>query len=168
MASAAVMGIAAVAVVYAIGLTFLHTDMPADHLPALLGVTALGVAAFTTAGMAICSLVPRASAALASAYGTMLPITFISNVFFPGTGGPSWLKTMADAFPIAPVAKSAEQLFAPAVSAWPMTHTQLIVLVAWIGGASLVTAMAFRWEAGTTWLSRWLSGARRRFAAARA
>lgn len=72
MASAAAVGLASVAVVFAVAAAFLHVHLNEGRILAVLGVAALGTAAFTTLGMAVSSLVPRAETALPIAYGTLL------------------------------------------------------------------------------------------------
>lgn len=89
---------------------------------------------------------PRPDSALPVAYSTILPLSFISNVFFPSTTAPSWLRSLADVFPLSLVAKSAEALFLPSTRGWPMTGGQLAVVLAWTGGATLLTAVSFRWQ----------------------
>jgi ABC-2 type transport system permease protein len=148
MAAAACVAVASIVVVLGVGVVFLHVHLAAARLTALAGVTGLGIVSFTTLGTAVSTLVPRPDSALPIAYGTLLPLGFVSDLFFPATAAPEWLRQGAAAFPIAPIARSAEAIFVPGSSGWPMSHAQLVVVLAWTGGAALVTAAAFRWEPG--------------------
>jgi hypothetical protein len=90
----------------------------------------------------------KSDTALPIAYGTMLPLAFISDVFFPAMHAPHWLYDVSSAFPVAPVARAMEASFIPATSSWPMPVTGLFVILGWSSAAALVIALAFRWEAG--------------------
>lgn len=81
---------------------------------------------FFLLGVAVTMAVPKTDAALPVAYGTMLPLAFISDVFFPSVHAPHWLYDLASAFPVAPVARAMEASFNPATHAWPMPATGLL------------------------------------------
>lgn len=154
MAAAAVVAFASMIIVYAIGAIFLHVELTAERVAALLGVSALGIATFTTLGLAVSALVPRPDISLPAAYGTMLPIAFISNVFFPLATAPEWLSHVAAAFPVQPIAMASERVFQPGSSGWPMTQGELLVTLAWLAGTALITAFGFRWQPGGSLLRR--------------
>lgn len=154
VAAAACVAIAALIVVLGVGVLFLHVHLSANRLAHLTGVVAIGIVSFTTLGIAVSTLVPRPDSALPIAYGSILPLAFVSDVFFPATAAPTWLRQVAAAFPISPIAKSAEAIFAPDSRGWPMTRTQLVVTLMWIVGAALITAVAFRWQPGAPVLRR--------------
>jgi len=144
--AAACVAVVSMLVVLGIGTLFLDVDLSVRRLALLAGVAALGVATFTTLGIAVSALVPRPDSALPVAYGTILPIAFVSDVFFPATTAPEWLRHTAAALPVSPLARSAEAIFISDARGWPMTQTQLIVILAWFAGAVLLSAAAFRWE----------------------
>ena len=146
MASAAVICLASLVVVFAVGVIFMHVHLDPSRVAALAGVAGLGIATFTTLGLAVSSLIPRPDTALPVAYGTLLPVAFVSDVFSPATAAPHWLQQLSASFPLSPIAKSAERIFASNAGGWPMTRHQLIVILAWIAGAALVTSVTFRWQ----------------------
>lgn len=47
------------------------------------------------------TVAPTSETALPVAYGTMLPLTFISDVLFSSAHAPRWLDDIASALPIA-------------------------------------------------------------------
>jgi len=142
-----------VIVVVCVGVIFLHTAVTVGRVGDLAAVTALGIVEFTTVGLAVSTMVPRPETALPVAYGTMLPIAFVSDVFFPATAAPTWLRHVAAGFPLSPIANSAERVFARPAQ-WPITATELLVILGWIAGAALVTAARFRWEPGVTFFAQ--------------
>ncbi len=152
MAAAVVVAAVSIAVVVAVAAWFLGVPVGADRIGNLVGVAALGGACFTALGFAVSSFVPRADVALTVAYGTFLPIAFISDVFFPSTTSRQWLADVAAAFPVAPIAKAAEHGFL-AGGGWPMTAGQLGVVLGWTAGALAFAALTFRWEPGASALS---------------
>lgn len=153
IAAAAAVAAAAAAVVLAVGALVTHVHLSGTVLLNLLGVGLLGIVSFTTLGLAVSALVPRAEAALTIAYGTMLPFAFVSGVFFQTNDAPSWLRHTAAAFPLAPIAHAAERAVAHPAG-WAMRPSELAVTLGWITAASLFTSFGFRWEPGTAFLVR--------------
>ncbi len=126
----------------------------------------LGIACFFLIGAAVTTVVPRSETALPIAFGSMLPLAFISDVFFYVSHPPAWLHGLASAFPVAPVARAMEDSFNPATRSWPMPLSGLLVVLGWSAAAIAVIALAFRWEPGPApaarglgRLPRWLSRA---------
>ena len=108
----------------------------------------LGIACFFLIGAAVTTLVPKTETALPIAFGTMLPLAFISDVFFSVSNPPAWLYDLASAFPVAPVARAMEDSFSPATQSWPMPLSGLLSVLGWSAAAIVVIALAFRWEPG--------------------
>jgi hypothetical protein len=61
----------------------------------------------------------------------VLPLTFISNIWFPIDSLPQWLKTIAGIFPIKALASSLEYLFDPRHHGAGLDGSDLKVLVIW-------------------------------------
>jgi ABC-type multidrug transport system permease subunit len=62
---------------------------------------------------------------------SVLPLTFISNIWFPTTSMPSALKTIAGIFPIRPLADSLEYAFNPHTAGPGFHGHDLLVLAIW-------------------------------------
>lgn len=154
IAAGAVVGIASVTVVLCVAAAFMDVRLGGfGDIANLAGVIAFGILDFTTLGLAVSTIVPRPETALPIAYGTLLPIAFVSDVFFPASSAPDWLRHTAAALPLAPIADSAERVFAVG-GGWPMTTTEMVATAGWIVGASVVTAVRFQWEPGISFFSR--------------
>jgi ABC-2 type transport system permease protein len=82
-------------------------------LPGLAVTLLVGTAAFTALGIGITRVIPNAEAAPVVVNLTVLPLTFISSVWFPTTGLPTWLKDIANIFPIRPLADGLQYAFDP-------------------------------------------------------
>jgi ABC-2 type transport system permease protein len=146
--SALVTSLVAVAVIITTGVAFFHVSVIWRAMGYFAAAAALGMVCFFLLGVAVTMAVPKTDAALPVAYGTVLPLAFISDVFFPAEHAPRWLYDLASAFPVAPVARAMEAAFNPATHSWPMPATGLLVVLGWSTAAAAVIALAFRWEPG--------------------
>ena len=144
LGAAAIVAALAAGVVSAVGIVFLHAHLATSAIPSLIGTFALGFATFCALGMAASELVPSPDAALPLAYGVLLPIAFVSQVFFPAPTEAAWLRHLADALPVAPFANAMEAAFSRRPHG--LTLRQLIVLIVWGVGGFLFTVATYRWE----------------------
>lgn len=146
--SALVISLVSVAIIIVTGVSFFHVIIVWRAIGYFAASAGLGMVCFFLLGVAVTMAVPKTDAALPVAYGTMLPLAFISDVFFPSVHAPHWLYDLASAFPVAPVARAMEASFKPATHAWPMPATGLLVVLGWSAAAAAVIALGFRWEPG--------------------
>lgn len=153
--SALVTSIVSVAVIIATAVMFFHVTIIWPAIGYFAAAAALGIMCFFLLGVAITTAVPKSDTALPVAYGTVLPLAFISDVFFSSVHAPHWLDNLASAFPVAPVARAMEAAFNPATHSWPMPASGLFVVLGWSAAAAVVIALAFRWEPGPI---RWRLG----------
>jgi ABC-2 type transport system permease protein len=108
-------------------------------------VALLGAATFTALGVAYTRLVANADSAPALANAAYLPLLFLSGAWFPISGLPHWLASLAGAFPLAPMLDGMRQalIFGHGPGAiWPDLRT----LLAWLVVGVLVSLRTFRWE----------------------
>jgi ABC-2 type transport system permease protein len=134
------------AVIVAVGAGVYGFHVIWSSVPAALLTIAVAIFCFCSLGLAISALVPSAEAALPIAWGTLLPLCFISDVFEPIARAPHWLRALASAFPVRPFADNLEALFNPVTGSSALNAGHLELLVAWGGGAALFALIAFRWE----------------------
>jgi ABC-2 type transport system permease protein len=139
---------AAAGVIIGLGVLMFDVTMVWGAFGYLLATMGLGVVTFFLLGLAVSVLVPKSDTALPVAYGTLLPLAFISDVFFSSVHAPAWLHDLASVFPVAPVARAMEACFEPATASWPMPAAGLLSLLAWNVAALVLIAAAFRWEPG--------------------
>ncbi len=115
-------------------------------LPALLLTLILAVVCFTTLALAVSVLVPTAEAALPIAWGTLLPLCFVSDVFEPIASAPEWLRATASSFPVKALADQLERLFNPTIHGPSLDVRHLELMLVWAIGATLFALVAFRWD----------------------
>lgn len=89
-----------VVVVLAVGRIAYGVSVPLHTAPDLVAAIAAGTVCFSALGMGIVRIIPNADAAPAVTAAVTLPLLFISGVFSPATGLPSWLDHVARFFPI--------------------------------------------------------------------
>ncbi len=135
-----------VLIMLGLGVVAYDLEVEAAKVPAAAVTFVVGVAAFAALGMAVAGLVPSASSASAVANATILPLSFVSNIFIPLEDPPAWLATVGDIFPLKPFASSFQDAFNPLVEAPAIDWGALALIAAW-GVVGLVVALTtFRWE----------------------
>lgn len=129
------------ATVLTVGRLFYDVALPVDWPLAVL-VLGVGATSFAALGLAMGSFVPNVDAADPMAFGTILPLLFISGVFTAVPDG-SMLDRIADVFP-------AKHLFLAALHASgsddPNPYGHLLVVAAWGVVGAVVAVRRFRWE----------------------
>ena len=139
------------AIIITIGVVFFHARIIWPAFGYFAAAAGLGMVCFFLLGVAITTVIPKTDTALPVAYGTVLPLAFISDVFFPSVHAPHWLHDLASAFPVEPVAHAMEAAFIPGTRSWPMPVSGLLVVLGWTLAAAVVMALTFRWEPGPAW-----------------
>jgi len=158
--SALVTSVIASGVIIATGVALFGVSIVWHALGYFAAAAVLGIVCFFLLGAAVATVVPKSETALPIAFGTMLPLAFISDVFFSVTHPPAWLHDLASAFPVAPIARAMEDSFNPATQSWPMPASGLLVVLGWSAAAIVVIALAFRWEPGPAPAARGLGRSR--------
>lgn len=101
------------ALVLGLGAALWDVNVRAQTLPGLVVVLVLGTAAFTTLGIGITRFIRDAESAPVIVNLTVLPLTFISNIWFPNDRMPQWLQHVARVFPIRALADGLQYAFDP-------------------------------------------------------
>lgn len=143
---ATLIGIALVAVVVAVGALIYDVDVPTDTLPAFLLALAVGAAVFAVLGFAVTAVVPNADASPAVVNGVILPILFISDIFFGPETSPEWLTRIADLFPVRHFAQALLTPFNPFATGSAFEWGHLAVMAAWGTGGLLFALRYFSWQ----------------------
>ncbi len=86
-------------VTLALGALAYGVDIRASTIPGLIATLALGTAAFTTLGIGVTRFIPNAEAAPVIVNLIVLPLTFISSIWFPTDNMPSALVRRRQAVP---------------------------------------------------------------------
>jgi ABC-2 type transport system permease protein len=135
-------------VVIAVGAGVYHFEVIWSGVPAAVLTLAVAMFCFCSLGLAVTVLVPSAESAVPIAWGTMLLLCFVSDVFQPIDNAPHWLRAIASAFPLRPFADDLESAFNPVTGSGTIHPAHLEVMVVWGVAAAAFALLAFRWEPG--------------------
>jgi ABC-2 type transport system permease protein len=123
----------------------LGATLPTSTLPGFLATVALGSVAFSALGLALLRVTRNPEAAPIVVNVVVLPLTFISSVWYP-SGGPHWLQRVAAALPLQPLADGLQHAFDPRVSGPGFVGTDLRTLAIWGVVGSVLMVRAIRAE----------------------
>jgi ABC-2 type transport system permease protein len=113
--------------------------------PAGLAVVALAVVAgglaFACVAYAVASLIPNVDAAQPAVQLTMLPLYFISGIWFSTDDLPDALRKIAELLPVEPLAHAVHVAFLSGT----LDATDLLTLAVWAVAGAAVAARRFTW-----------------------
>jgi ABC-2 type transport system permease protein len=101
------------ALVIVLGVTVWGLKFRLGSLPGLIVTLALGTAAFTTLGIGMTRFISNAESGPVVINLITLPLTFISNIWFPTDSLPKALNDIAGIFPIKALADGLQYVFDP-------------------------------------------------------
>jgi ABC-2 type transport system permease protein len=139
-------GVLLVVIVLGAGALFYSVDLPSDKLPAMIIALLIGAAAFCSLGLAITAFIPNADAAPAIVNASILPLLFISNIFYSSASAPGWLNAIADVFPVKHFADALLATFNPHRAGSGFMGWDLLILAVWGIAGVLVSMRFFTWE----------------------
>lgn len=131
IASTVVVTILMTALTLLIGYLVYNTHVRGATLPALIATLALGSATFTTLGVALVRYIPNADAAPAVVNAVILPLTFISGIWFHFDLSPA-LVDIAKVFPIRALADGLQHAFNPFTAGAGFEASDLLTLAIWL------------------------------------
>jgi len=127
-----ILTVAAMTVVtLALGVVAYGVHIYASTLPAVTVVLILGTIVFTALGIGIVRFIPNAEAAPVIVNLTILPLTFISGIWFVTDSMPTWLQNIAKVFPIRALADQLQHAFDPRTSGSGFRGEDLQTLAIW-------------------------------------
>ena len=139
LTGAALIGVLSVVLMFAFAVPLFGVDIYPENLPAAIVTLALSAASLAALGLAVATLVKKADQAGPVAQLTMLPLSFISGIFWPIAGGPDVVVAIAHVFPLYYIADAFGACFVPQTTGGGWAPGHLAVIAAW-GVAGLVVA----------------------------
>jgi ABC-2 type transport system permease protein len=128
------------------GWIFYDADLPTGgNLARTIVVVLVGAASFSALGLAITPAIPNADAAPPIVNATILPLLFISGIFFPVEDSPKWIETLSDIFPV----RHLVDAFLGAFYGQPFFDFSWVdvgVIAVWGLGGLFVASRYFSWE----------------------
>jgi len=143
--TAIVVSMGVMLVVLLIGRFGYGVKLPSATLPGVVVTAVRGAVSFCFLAYALATAIHSADAAQPMTQAIMLPLYFISGVFIPNVNLPSWLRHVAEVFPVQHLADGLHHAFDPATHGAGIVWTDLGVLALW-GAAGLTVALTrFAW-----------------------
>lgn len=149
LCSTGLVAIVSAAVVVGVGAWVYGFEMIWSAVPAVLVTLAVGMFCFCAVALAVTVLIPSADSAFPVAWGTILPLCFISDIFVPIEGAPHWLREVASVFPLRGFADDLESAFNPVTGNHALQAGHLELMALWGVAAGAFALLAFRWEPGS-------------------
>jgi ABC-2 type transport system permease protein len=143
---AAVTGIGAVVLLFAVSVPVFGVELQARTLPAAIVTLLLGAACLASLGVAVSSVVKNAEQAMPVAQLTFLPISFISGIWFPLDGAPDWLVKVSHFFPLSHIVNAFGGCFVPGSTGSGFNGSDLGAIAIWTAVGLFVAVRRFRWE----------------------
>jgi ABC-2 type transport system permease protein len=119
--------------------------LPTSTIPGIALTAIVGSATFCILGYALSTAIGSADAAQPMVQAIMLPLYFISGVFIPNVNLPSWLRHVAQVFPVQHLAGGLHHAFDPAVHGAGIVWGDLGVLGLWALAGLVVALRRFSW-----------------------
>ncbi|MGH8872143.1 MAG: ABC transporter permease [Acidimicrobiia bacterium] len=144
--SAVYLGFIAIVVMMAVGIAFYGVQLFPRTLPAALLTFIVGVGCFAALGLLVAAISPNGDAAPAITNATLLPVAFISDIFFPIQDPPRWMEIAGGFFPLKHFADAFRDAFDPTMTGMQFHWPQLGYMTLWGVGAAVLAIRFFKWE----------------------
>lgn len=144
VAGAVLVGLCAVLLLFVVAVPAFGVHVYPRMLPAALVTVVLGAACLAAVGLALGTFAKNAEQAQPLAQLTFLPVSFISGVWFPLTGAPDWLVSVAHVFPLYHIVVAFDACFAPQTQGAGFSGSDLLVIAAWAAGGLVVATRRLR------------------------
>jgi ABC-2 type transport system permease protein len=138
--SGVLVAIVITSVVVATGRLIYDVPLP-SRIGLAVAVVLVGAASFAALGLALATFIPNPDAADAMAFGTLLPLLFISGVFDQVPEG-SLMESIADVFPVSHLFGAALATTEPGGD----VYQHLAVVFMWGLVGAVIAKKRFRWE----------------------
>lgn len=138
--------VVAVAIQLVVGMLVFGVEIIWRMFPAMALALFLGIACFSALGMALAAVIPNGEAAPAVANATALPLLFISGVFVPLEGAPSWVTAIANVFPVRHFWLALIDTFDPFYEGTGLAWDHLAMVALWTVLGVAAAVWKFRWE----------------------
>jgi ABC-2 type transport system permease protein len=146
--SALWVGLLAMALTIGVGVVLYDVRILGRTLAAVLVILVVGTASAAAVGLAVAAFAPNVQTFSVVALATLLPLSFISDIFIIGADLPRWVEVAGWLFPLKHLANAMAQAFDPTVDGSGFAWGHLAVAAAWGLAGLLVAAARLRFVPG--------------------
>ena len=132
-------------VLLAFGRFVYHVKVPTSTLPGIALTAVVGSITFCVLGYALSTAIKNEDAAQPMVQAIMLPLYFISGVFVPNIQLPSWLRHVAQIFPVEHLSDGLHKAYAAHVHGAGIVWSDIGVLALWAAVGLTVALVRFSW-----------------------
>ena len=119
--------------------------LPTHTLPGVIVTGTIGAISFCCLGFALTTAIKNEDAAQPMVQAIMLPLYFVSGVFVPNVNLPTWLRDVAEVFPVQHLADGLHKAFDPATHGAGFAWSDLGMLLLWAVAGLVVAVSRFTW-----------------------
>lgn len=132
--------------VLGVGVVLYDVELPGIRMIAVLVTFVLAVVCFAALGVALVGLFRSAQTFTAVGLATLLPLSFVSDIFLIGADFPTWLDAVSWSFPLRHAVHGVADPFAVGATGSGFDVGHLAVILAWTVAGALVAVKRFGWE----------------------
>ena len=143
--TAVTVSLVVLAVLLAFGRFVYHVKVPTSTLPGIALTAVVGSITFCVLGYALSTAIKNEDAAQPMVQAIMLPLYFISGVFVPNIQLPSWLRHVAQVFPVEHLSDGLHKAYAAHVHGVGIVWSDIGVLALWAAVGLTVALLRFSW-----------------------
>ncbi len=143
--TAVTVSLVVVTVLLALGRIAFGVKIPTSTLPGIAVTAVVGSITFCVLGYALSTAIKNEDAAQPTTQAIMLPLYFISGIFIPNIRLPSWLRHVAQVFPVEHLSDGLHRAYAPNVHGVGIVWSDIGVLALWAAIGLAVALVRFSW-----------------------
>jgi ABC-2 type transport system permease protein len=143
--TAVTVSLTVLAVLLAIGRFAYGVTLRTEALPGIALTAVVGSITFCVLGYALSTAIHNEDAAQPMTQAIMLPLYFISGVFVVNTNLPSWLRHVAEVFPVEHLSDGLHKAYDPTVHGAGIVWSDIGVLALWFAIGLAVALLRFSW-----------------------
>jgi ABC-2 type transport system permease protein len=119
--------------------------LPTRTIPGVAITAVVGSITFCVLAFAFSTLIENEDSAQPMVQAVMLPLYFISGVFVPAVNLPTWLRHVAQVFPVQHLAHGLHRAFEPTTTGIGIVWSDIAVLAVWMAIGLAVALWRFSW-----------------------
>lgn len=143
--TAVTVSIVVLTVLLSFGRFVYHVKVPTSTLPGIALTAVVGSITFCVLGYALSTAIKNEDAAQPMVQAIMLPLYFISGVFVPNIQLPSWLRHVAQVFPVEHLSDGLHKAYAADVHGVGIVWSDIGVLALWAAVGLTIALVRFSW-----------------------
>lgn len=147
--SATYIAAVAVVVMLGVGVVFYGVQVSLRSIPAAVAAFVVGVGCFSALGMLVAALAPNGDSTPAITNATILPLAFVSDIFFDIENPARWMQVIGDFFPLKHFAIAFRDPLNPVLTGFQFHWGRLGYMALWGVLAIILATRFFRWEPKT-------------------